>query len=219
MMIGIALVDDNRVNRVSRSQELEYSGNVKILFTAENGDDFLEKMKASHPDHIPEIVLMDLDMPGKNGIDAVRIGKAIYPTTEFIMLTIFDDDDKIFEAIKAGASGYILKDETTESILHHIEQVKEFKTVPMSPSVARKALKLMLNNSVGQIPTAISHQLTPREIEVLKCMVNGLDYREIAEKLIVSPNTVRNQISSIYKKLHVTCKVDAVKVALKNDMI
>jgi DNA-binding NarL/FixJ family response regulator len=218
-MIRIALVDDNRVNRVSRSQELVYSGNVKILFTAENGDDFLEKMKASNADHIPEIVLMDLDMPGKNGIDAVRIGKAIYPATEFIMLTVFDDDDKIFEAIKAGASGYILKDETTESILHHIEQVKEFNAVPMSPSVARKALKLMMNNSGVQTTTSISHQLTPREIEVLKCMVNGLDYREIAEKLIVSPNTVRNQISSIYKKLHVTCKVDAVKVALKNDLI
>ncbi len=217
-MIRIALVDDNRVNRVSRSLELEYSGKIEILFTAQNGDDFLEKMKARAIDQIPEMVLMDLDMPGKNGIDAVRIGKAIYPATEFIMLTVFDDDDKIFEAIKAGASGYILKDETTESILHHIEQVKEFKAVPMSPSIARKALKLMMNSSGGAVANTINHELTPREIEVLKGLVNGLDYREIAERLMVSPNTVRNQISSIYKKLHVTCKVDAVKVAIKNNL-
>lgn len=217
-MIKLALVDDNRITRIGRADELRYSGKVEVLFTAQDGDDFLEKMKLSSPKHLPDIVIMDIDMPVKNGIDAIRIAKPIYPDTEFIMLTVFDEEEKIFEAIKAGASGYILKDESTDAILNHLEQVKEFKAVPMSPSVARKVLKLMTGGPSITSPDFNNHQLTAREIDVLKSMVNGLNYREIGDQLDISPNTVRNQISSIYKKLHVTCKVDAVKVALKNKL-
>lgn len=217
-MIKVALVDDNRVARTGRADELRYSGKIQVVFTAQNGDDFLEKMKTTLPAHLPEIVIMDIDMPGKNGIEAIQLAKPVYPETEFIMLTVFDEEEKIFEAIKAGASGYILKDESTESIINHLEQVKEFRAVPMSPSVARKALKLMTSSSATASASTTHHQLSSREIEVLKSMVNGLNYKEIAEQLKISPNTVRNQISSIYKKLHVTCKVDAVKVALKNQI-
>jgi DNA-binding NarL/FixJ family response regulator len=217
-MLKIALVDDNRITRVGRADELRYSGKIQIVFTAQDGNDFLNKMKALNSKQLPEIVVMDIDMPIKNGIEAIRIAKPIYPDIEFIILTVFDEEEKIFDAIKAGASGYILKDESTESILNHLEQVKEFKAVPMSPSVARKALKLMTGGINTKTNDFDNHELTPREIDVLKCMVNGLNYREIAEQLNISPNTVRNQISSIYKKLHVTCKVDAVKVALKNDL-
>lgn len=217
-MIKVALVDDNRVARLGRADELRYSGKVQVVFTAQNGDDFLEKMKTISPVNIPEIVIMDIDMPGKNGIEAIQLAKPVYSETEFIMLTVFDEEEKIFEAIKAGASGYILKDESTDSIINHLEQVKEFKAVPMSPSVARKALKLMTGGPSNSSRDFDNHQLTPREIDVLKSMVNGLNYREIADRLDISPNTVRNQISSIYKKLHVTCKVDAVKVALKNKL-
>jgi DNA-binding NarL/FixJ family response regulator len=217
-MIKIALVDDNRMTRIGRTDELRYSGKVEVLFIAQNGDDFLEKMKDYSPGNMPEIVIMDIDMPGKNGIETIQLAKPIYPDTEFIMLTVFDEEEKIFDAIKAGASGYILKDESTETILNHLEQVKEFKAVPMSPSVARKALKLLTEGASKTQEVAPQHQLSIREVEVLKCMVNGLNYREIADQLKISPNTVRNQISSIYKKLHVTCKVDAVKVALKNKL-
>lgn len=217
-MIKVALVDDNRIARTGRADELRYSGKVQVMFMAQNGDDFLEKMKAATPTNLPEIVIMDIDMPGKNGIEAIQLAKPVYPETEFIMLTVFDEEEKIFEAIKAGASGYILKDESTDSILKHLEQVKEFKAVPMSPSVARKALKLLTSGAATASTIPIHHQLTHREIEVLKSMVNGLNFREIAEELKISPNTVRNQISSIYRKLHVTCKVDAVKVALKNNI-
>lgn len=217
-MIRVILVDDNQVCLTSRSYELGYGGKVTIVFTARNGDEFLDRMKQLKDDQLPHIVLMDLDMPGKNGIDTVRIGKTLYPESEFIILTVFDESEKIFEAIKAGASGYILKDETSETILKHLEQVVEFRTVPMSSSVARKALKLMTH---PEKPTsaATAHRLTAREIEVLRALVDGLDYREIGARLAVSPNTIRNQISSIYRKLHVTCKVDAVKVALNSDLI
>lgn len=220
-MIKIAIVDDKRIMRVERSREISVSNQIKVLFTAQNGQEFLEIMKESSKskDELPEIVLMDIDMPEKNGIDTVRDAKAIYPNVEFLMLTVFDDDEKIFEAVKAGASGYLLKDESSASIITFIQQVKEFRTVPMSPAIARKALRLLCANSSIEKSPSITTDLTPREIDVLKGLVNGLDYKEIAEQLFVSPNTVRNQISSIYQKLHVTCKVDAVKVALKSGIV
>eukprot|EP01041_Mallomonas_annulata_P024094 gene24094-44749_t len=119
------------------------------------------------------------------------------------MLTVFDDDDKIFEAIQAGASGYLLKDESPKTILNYLQQVKEFRSVPMSPAVARKTLKLLSNTPVVKVvEKVLETNLSPREIEVLKGLVEGLDYKEIAEQLDSSPNTVRNQISSIYQKLH-----------------
>jgi DNA-binding NarL/FixJ family response regulator len=218
-MIKIALVDDKRIMRVERSREISASNQIKILFTAQNGQEFLEIMKERSKDELPEIVLMDIDMPEKNGIDTVRDAKAIYPNVEFLMLTVFDDDEKIFEAVKAGASGYLLKDESSANIITFIQQVKEFRTVPMSPAIARKALRLLSSNPSIQKCSSTTTDLTPREIEVLKGLVGGLDYKEIAQQLFVSPNTVRNQISSIYQKLHVTCKVDAVKVALKSGII
>ncbi len=220
MMIKIAIVDDKRINRLDRARELEYGNEIKVLFMAQNGAEFLEKMKALYGDSLPEIVLMDIDMPEKNGIDTVRDAKAIYPNVEFLMLTVFDDDDKIFEAVKAGASGYLLKDESTETIITLIKQVKEFRTVPMSPAIARKALKLLSKAPHSEKEKSETLPgLTSREQEVLKGLVEGLDHKEIAEKLFVSPHTIRNQISSIYKKLHVTGKVDAVKIALKNNLV
>lgn len=219
-MIKIAIVDDKRFNRSNLSAQLENTGKVKVLFTAENGADFLEIMKECKAADIPEIVLMDIDMPEKNGIDTVRDAKQIYPSIEFLMLTVFDDDEKIFEAIKAGASGYLLKEETPATILNFLQETKEFHSVPMSPAVARKALKLLSNSSVVTIiEKVVETNLSARETEVLKGLVEGLDYKEIAENIGSSPNTVRNQISSIYAKLHVTCKVDAVKLALKNKIV
>lgn len=218
-MIKIAIVDDKRIMRTERSREISASNQIKVLFTAQNGQEFLEIMKDCSKVELPEIVLMDIDMPEKNGIDTVRTAKAIYPAVEFLMLTVFDDDDKIFEAVKAGASGYLLKDESSANIITFIQQVKEFRTVPMSPAIARKALRLLCSNPSIEKSPSTTTDLTPREIEVLKGLVEGLDYKEIAEQLFVSPNTVRNQISSIYQKLHVTCKVDAVKVALKSGIV
>ncbi len=218
-MIKIAIVDDKRIMRVERSREISISNEIKVVFTSQNGQEFLEIMKELQKNEYPDVVLMDIDMPEKNGIETVRDAKAVYPTIEFLMLTVFDDDEKIFEAVKAGASGYLLKDESSASIITFIKQVKEFRTVPMSPAIARKALRLLSTNTTLETKVSSNNNLSPREIEVLKGLVGGLDYKEIAEQLFVSPNTVRNQISSIYQKLHVTCKVDAVKIALKSGFI
>ena len=218
-MIKVVIVDDKRIIRQNIAAEIDYSDNMQVVFQAQNGLEFLEKMYETAPKGQPEVVLMDIDMPEKNGIDTVRDAKALYPNIEFLMLTVFDEDDKIFEALKAGASGYLLKDEPVRIIIKHIQQVKEHKTVPMSPAIARKTLRFLTSLPVFPKKNSAEFGLSNREKEVLKGLVEGLNYKEIAKKLYVSPHTVRNQITSIYKKLHVKSKVDAVKIAMKNKIV
>lgn len=218
-MIKIGIVDDKRIIRANL-QELAHYDFIDIALIANNGAAFLEEMKKLPSENRPEIVLMDIDMPEMDGITAIRHAIAIYPQIEFLVLTVFDEDEKIFEAIKAGSSGYLLKDESIKNIANFIQQVKEFRAVPMSPAIARKTLRLLSEPLPNKENASDSlSALGQKETEVLRLMVEGLDYKEISKKLNVSHYTVRNQITSIYQKLHVTCKVDAVKLALKNKII
>lgn len=215
-MITIAIVDDKQPNRVSLNEKITYDKNIKVAFMAANGEDFLEQMKTSTPK--PDVVLMDIDMPIMNGIEAVNIATELYPDTHFIMLTVFDDDEKIFDAIKAGAIGYLLKDETVDRIIMAVKEIMEFGGSPMSPRIARKALQLLVQGKVEpkqQEETVLSE----RELDILKGLVQGLDYKSVAEKLFISPHTVRTHITNIYKKLHVSSKTQAVMLAVKNNWV
>jgi DNA-binding NarL/FixJ family response regulator len=212
-MIQIAIVDDKQPNRVSLSEKLSFVTDINVLFLAANGEDFLEQMKAQNP--TPEIVLMDIDMPVMNGIEAVNIASEFYPQTKFVMLTVFDDDDKIFEAIKAGAIGYLLKDENIDRIVDAVRQIVEFGGSPMSPRIARKALQLLMNAKV-EAKQKEDTILSNREMDILKGLVEGLDYKGVADKLFISPHTVRTHITKIYQKLHVSSKTQAVMLAVKN---
>jgi DNA-binding NarL/FixJ family response regulator len=217
-MTYIAIVDDKRTIRNALLERFESSDNYEVLFTAENGKDFLEKMMQSRRVISPDVVLMDIDMPIMTGIEAVAKAKEIYPNTKFLMLSIFDEDDKIFEAIKAGANGYLLKDEPLVKIKEAIRSLLDEGGAPMSPSIARKALELLmhakLNVNAELKESSTDYNLTDREKEVLHHLVNGLEYKEIAAVTSTSPNTIRNHITNIYKKLHVTSKVQAIRVAL-----
>jgi DNA-binding NarL/FixJ family response regulator len=218
MAIKVAIIDDKSINRQSVKERLMMAKNIELVFLADNGATFLDKMKELPAAQRPDVCLMDIDMPVMDGIAAVGIGKELYPTVEFLMLTIFDDNDKIFEAIKSGASGYLLKEESMEKLVDAIHQVKEFGAVPMSPLVARKAIAMLAGNrntEPQQQKAGVEYNLSEREMEILKAMVDGLDYRQIGEKIFLSPHTVRTHIGNIYKKLHVCSKVDAVKIALK----
>ena len=218
MAIKVAVIDDKSINRQSVKERLMMSQDIQLVFLADNGATFLDKMKELSSAQRPDVCLMDIDMPVMDGIAAVGIGKELYPDVEFLMLTIFDDNDKIFEAIKSGASGYLLKEESMEKLVDAIRQVKEFGAVPMSPLVARKAIAMLAGNrntEPNQQKAGVEYNLSEREMEILKCMVDGLDYRQIGEKVFLSPHTVRTHIGNIYKKLHVCSKVDAVKIALK----
>ncbi len=214
MPITIAIVDDKRQSRILLSEKLSHSGDVKVLFTAENGEDFLYQMKQA-TQH-PEVVLMDIEMPTLNGIETVAISSSIYPQSKFLMLTVFDDEEKIFESIKAGASGYLLKDEKPETIITSLREILEEGGAPMSPSIARKTLTLLSRSELpNEKNEKVHRELTEREMEILKLLVDGFEYRSIAERLFIAPNTVRRHIGNIYEKLHINSKAQAIRLAVK----
>lgn len=217
--IPIAIVDDKRLLRNSLKDQLSFSDQIEVVFTAENGVDFLSQLDNKPVNERPLVVLMDIEMPKMDGLETVLIAKEIYPDIQFIMLTVFDDEDRIFEAIKSGASGYLLKDEKIAVITKSIIEVLEDGAVPMSAVVARKTLSMLKaqskksekNNEVE----AHNYHLSSREMDILELVVEGLTYHEIGEKLFISPHTVRKHISNIYEKLHVSNKTAAIKIALK----
>lgn len=216
--IPIAIVDDKRLLRNSLKEQLNFSDEVEVLFLAEDGADFLQQMEKTAIAERPLVVMMDIEMPRMDGLETVLIAKEIYPDVQFIMLTVFDDEDKIFEAIKAGACGYLLKDEKISVIIKSIKSVVEDGAVPMSAIIARKTLNLvkLQTPSVKDVLTEeFDYQLSVREMNILELIVDGLNYNEIAEKLFISPHTVRKHIANIYEKLHVSNKTAAIKIALK----
>lgn len=216
MPIQIAVVDDKLQNRASLKERIVQTGEIEVIISASNGKEFLEEMKLAEKDRRPSVVLMDIDMPVMDGIEAVSKASEMYPETKFLMLTVFDDDDKIFDAIRAGAVGYFLKDEKIENLIQGIKDTLDVGGSPMSPRIARKALNLLMNSKVEITkPEADDSNLSEREKEILKLMVEGHDYKAVAEKLFISPHTVRKHIANIYEKLHVTSKVQAVRLAIK----
>jgi DNA-binding NarL/FixJ family response regulator len=216
--IYISIVDDNPTNRKSLTDMLPRSGEVEIIFTAQNGQDFLEKMKKHPQAKKVQLVLMDIDMPIKNGIESVKIASELYPSVSYVMLTVLDDDDKIFDAIKAGAVGYLLKEESIDNIVSSIIETVRLGGSPMSPSIARRTLQLLANPNKST-QSEPQHDLSTRELEILELLVEGLEYKEIAQRLFLSSHTVRTHIYNIYKKLQVTSKSQAVSLALKNQWI
>ncbi len=220
MSYQIAIVDDSRQQLQSLKEKLNYAGEITILFTASNGADYLDQLKKWDRSNLPLVVLMDIDMPVMDGIEAVRNATTIYDSIAYIMLTVFDDDEKLFSAIQAGASGYLLKEDGIGSLIESIKEVIEKEGAPMSPSIARKALKLLTTANINTSPIEkATNTLSEREMEILKGLVDGLDFRQIAAELFISSNTVRKHISNIYTKLHVTSKVQAVKIAMKNKWV
>jgi DNA-binding NarL/FixJ family response regulator len=215
MVYKIAIVDDISQNRISLSEKINYSGEVEVVMMARNGKDYLAQLKDMAKDKHPQLVLMDIDMPEMNGIETVRAAHDLYNDIKYIMLTVFDDDDKLFDAIQAGADGYLLKEERVDTIVSAIKEVIEKQGAPMSPSIARKALNLL--SGTKREEKDVQTTLTDREMEILKGLVKGYDYKKIADELYISPYTVRTHISNIYEKLHVRSKVQAVKLAIKNN--
>ncbi|MBK8143307.1 MAG: response regulator transcription factor [Chitinophagaceae bacterium] len=225
MPVNIAIVDDKASNRSIIKDKLLRHTIFEVSLTAENGKDFLDKMKILPLDKLPSVVLMDLEMPEMDGVDAVAAGSYLYPTVKFVMLTIFDDEEKIFKAIKAGAFGYLLKDESAENIAETLEQMHENGVGPISPGIAHKILQLVQNNTISLIQKHIPEKdktpfnLTEREQEILKLLVHGMQYKEIGNQLQISPNTAKKHVLNIYAKLHVNSKAQALALAYEKGLI
>mgnify|MGYP002777410502 FL=1 len=175
MSFTVALCEDNTINRHTFLQKIQVLGNMLVTFVAANGHECLEQLKGTPAAKLPQVIFMDLEMPQMNGIETIRLAKSLYPSVHFIVLTVFDDDEKIFEAIKSGASGYLLKHEPAGVLQEAIINVLEYGGAPMSPAIARKALQLMSKSVLqgsaekGTLPEMI----TGREEGVLKFMVTG----------------------------------------------
>lgn len=220
MSIKIAIVDDKAINRQTVKDKINGYKEVSLVLEAKNGLDFLEQLKNAK--HLPDVVLMDLEMPEMNGIEAIKISSASYPFLKFIVLTVFEDNDKIFNAIQAGAGGYLLKEDNAVSIIDAITNVVEFNGIPMSPSIARKVIDIVKyanNQIINEEEKSENEFLSDREVEILKELSSGKNYRAIGEKLFISPLTVRKHVSNIYEKLHINSRAQAINIAYKKKWI
>lgn len=219
-MLRIAYTEDNAVNRNTFLQKFGEFRNTELIFVATNGVECLDKLKELPVERMPRVIFMDLEMPRMDGIQTIAIAHALYPGVHFIVLTVFDDDDKIFEAIQAGASGYLLKHESAQVLEDALHNILEHGGAPMSPAIARKTLQL-LSRSAPEAGTSVPHasslpeSITKREKEILQYMVNGWDARRIASTIHISTFTVRKHIANIYEKLHIRSKAQAMRLAHK----
>jgi DNA-binding NarL/FixJ family response regulator len=215
MKITVGLVEDNAQLIQSVSRNLSCFDSIELLFVARNGNELLQKLESQQP----SVLLMDIHMPEMNGIEAARLVSEKYPGIRILMHTVFDTEDKIFDSIVAGATGYLLKDSPPSALIAAIEEVLE-GGAPMSPSIARKALQLLRTAPLPE-PAAQTEtfDLTKRELEILEKIAEGQNYQQIADVLFVSPKTVRKHIENIYRKLQVHNKMEAVQKAKKNRLL
>lgn len=215
-MIKIAIADDNSFLIKSTQEKLSFFDDLALKFSAINGVDLLEKLDSNHN---IDLILMDIEMPKMDGIEATGLIKQKYPQIKIIMLTVFDNDENIFRSIKAGADGYLLK-EVNPKDLHQgiIDTLNGGAT--MTPSIALKTLKLFRNPIVfDSVADQDNVKLTSREIEVLEQLSKGLKYNLIADNLFLSTGTVRKHIENIYTKLQVHNKLEAIQKARNNNLI
>jgi len=223
MEFRIALAEDNAVNRNTFMQKLSLSRKLRLIFSANNGNECLEKLKGLFHTEMPQVIFMDLKMPEMDGIETIRIAKSLYPQIHFIVLTIFDDDSKIFDAIKAGASGYLLKHEPASVLEESVIDILETGGAPMSPAIARKALQLLSKSSNQENDRVVANEMpesiTQREKEILQNMVSGWDAKRIAAELNISTLTVRKHIANIYEKLHVSSRAQIIMLATKHNWL
>lgn len=214
--LRIGIVDDNSFLMKAIEDKLSFFEAVSVRLKAINGKDLLDKLQQNS---LLDVILMDIEMPVMNGIEATFQVKQKFPQIKIIMLTVFDNDEHIFNAIKAGADGYLLK-EVSPDMLHNgiIETLNG--GAAMYPSIAMKTLKLLRNPiAFEQVNSEEEIKLTSREIEVLEQLSKGLNYNQIAENLILSPATIRKHIENIYTKLQVHNKLEAVQKAKDRNII
>ncbi len=215
-MLKIAIVDDNSFLIHAIKEKLSFFDDVAVKHTSLNGSELLIKLQENHN---LDLILMDIEMPVLNGIETTQVIKQKYPHIKIIMLTAFDNDEHIFNAIKAGADGYLLKEINPKDLYDGICETLNGGAA-MNPSIAMKTLKLLRNPIDIQNPRDQEEiSLSTREVEVLEQLSKGLSYTVIAEHLFLSPSTVRKHIENIYKKLQVHSKIEAVQKARNHNII
>lgn len=205
MSITIAIVEDLDEVRDGLKNFISLSHDFKVLETFKTAEEAVDGLPVLQPD----IVIMDINLPGMNGIECIRQVKDKSPGTQFMMFTVYENDEKVFEALKAGASGYLLKN---TGLVQLIESLKELHNggSPMSANIARKLVTVFRTQEKVKAPI---ETLSTRENEILQLLAKGLLYKEIADQLSISTSTVRQHIHHIYEKLHVQNRTEAINKA------
>jgi DNA-binding NarL/FixJ family response regulator len=205
MNISVAIVEDNNDIRQALEQIITMDEACTLAGSCVNGEEALIKIPVLSPD----IVLMDINLGGLNGIECVKILKEKYPQILFMMCTVYEEDEKIFEALSAGASGYVLKKTTPDKLLNAIKELNE-GGAPMSSQIASKVVAAFKNKPTVSVSNDSLDTLSKREVEILIALSKGLLYKEIGEELFISSQTVRKHVYHIYEKLHVGNRIQAV---------
>jgi DNA-binding NarL/FixJ family response regulator len=201
MSIRISIVEDQRDMRESLVEWLNHAPGLRCVGAHASAEEALRNIPAENPD----VVLMDINLTGMSGIQCVARLKESLPKTQVLMLTTYDDGDKIFDSLRAGANGYLLKNMPQEELVKAVEQVHA-GGAPMSLQIARKVIN---HFHCAKKPASDLQQLTPREQDILRLLAKGYMYKEIADDLGISMSTVRTHISGVYEKLHVHCRTEA----------
>jgi len=202
MQIKVAIVDDDEGIRTGLAALIRRNANFRLAGDYPNAETALKEI----PRHPPDVVLMDINLPGMKGVECVRQLKATLPAVQFLMLTVYEDSDSLFNSLKAGASGYLLKRTASARLLEAIRDVHGGGS-PMTPQLARRVVQFFSKPGEGAPPT--SH-LTPGEREFLDQLAKGYAYKEIADRMKISIDTVRSYVRTVYEKLHVHSRTEAV---------
>ena len=213
MAITVSIVEDSEQLRSTLGRMIGRAEGFQCLGDYGSAEDALEAI----PRNPPNVVLMDINLPGMNGVECVRKLKQLIPSTQVVMLTAYEDTENIFNSLAAGASGYLLKRSKSAEILEALRDVQNGGS-PMTTHIARKVVQSFQSSSVASVPAAAaepSEELSPREQEVLDLLSQGFMYKEISDKLGISFETVRAYIRRIYEKLHVRTRTEAVAKALR----
>jgi two-component system NarL family response regulator len=212
MITKVAIVEDQKKTLNSLSILLNKAESIDVVDTFTSGEEAIEGIPGIKPD----VALIDLGLPGISGIEVIRKLKELLPSLEMLVLTVYEDKKHLFSALKAGASGYLLKDSTSEEIIEAIKEIHNGGS-PMSPRVARYVIEFFHETeSKGDTENSI---LTEREKEILSGIADGLTAKRLAERLFISSHTVRTHIKNIYEKLHVHSKIEAVMKAKEVGML
>lgn len=212
MIMKILLCDDQAVIRDGLEMLLNLEKDIQVIATAQDGAEAVELAEQKHPD----LVLMDLKMPGTNGIEATRQIRAKFPNIKVLVLTTYDDDEWVFDAIRAGASGYLLKDTPREKIIEAVRGTMAGKSF-VDPAVAGKLFSQIASNQT-QPASLLTEKLTERETDVLHLIARGFNNGEIASRLHLSEGTVRNHVSAILEKLGVSDRTQAAVIAIQHGL-
>lgn len=218
--VKILVVDDHTIVREGTAKMLELLGDFQVVGQASGAREALDKVRTLTPD----VVLMDIKMPGINGIEATRLIKQDHPEVEVLILSMYDEDEYVVEAVKAGATGYLLKDASQEDLARAIRVVHGGGSL-VQPALARRVLKEFAHLARESAPTSaparqnLLRELSEREIEVLRCVADGKSNKEVAEILVISEKTVKAHLRSIFRKLEVGDRAQAVAQAMRKGLV